>query len=59
MNSFRQWLISQWLDHIDEVIFWTGKVPQYTAQDYFAKYKWWLRREFRYQLDKTNYDTHN
>jgi len=59
MNRFRHWLVTQWLEHVDEVISWTGKAPSYTAEDYFAKYKWWLRREFRYQLNKTNYDTHN
>lgn len=31
---------------------WTGKLPTYTASDYFQKYKWWLRREYKHFLSK-------
>lgn len=50
--SFQRWLQLIWLEHIDEILSWTGHPPKYTAKDYFAKYKWWLRREYQFQQRK-------
>jgi len=36
-----------WNEHCDEVFAWTGKNPEYLSAEYFEKYKWWLRREYR------------
>ena len=47
--SFRQWIQQQWYTHCLEIEEWTGRVPEYNLKDYFAKYKFWLKREYRHQ----------
>ena len=48
--TFRQWLHEQWLQHTDELRDWGQPVPvDYTVKQYLAKYRWWLRREYRFQ----------
>lgn len=44
---FRQWCSQMWYEHCDEVYSWTGQNPTYLSQEYFNRYKWWLKREFR------------
>ena len=50
--KFRQWCIEKWYEHCDEVEEWTGQRPSYLSAEYFGKYKWWLRREFRSVVEK-------
>jgi hypothetical protein len=50
--NFRDWLREVWYEHVDEEITWTGKHPTYTYKDYFGKYKWWLRREYKHRFKK-------
>jgi hypothetical protein len=50
--TFRDWLREVWLEHIEEVITWTGSTPTYTSEGYFSKYKWWLRREYQHRFKK-------
>lgn len=45
--TFRQWCYSMWMEHCDEVEAWTGRSVKYLSGEYFGKYKWWLRREYR------------
>mgnify|MGYP003667450576 FL=1 len=45
--TFRRWCQETWFDHCDEVERWTGKVPNYTATEYFAKQKWFLKRQYQ------------
>lgn len=52
MMSFRWWVNEKWYNHCDEVEFYTGSRPHYSPADYFNRYKWWLRREYRYQQEK-------
>lgn len=48
MNKpFRIWLENLWRDNCDERMSW-GQ-PRFSLQEYFNQYKWWLRREYRYQ----------
>lgn len=47
--KFRIWCQQKWYEHVDEIILITGREPAYMAKDYFAKYKYWLKREYRYQ----------
>ena len=47
--TFRQWLQRQWYEHCAEFEGWTNRQPEYTLQEYFARYKHWLRREYRHQ----------
>ena len=49
--TFRSWLQEMWYNHIDEMVNYTGRAPVYTAKDYFHKYKYWLKREYRHQHD--------
>ena len=46
-KSFREWLQDLWRENCDENDGW-GQ-PRVTLQEYFTRYKWWLRREYRYQ----------
>ena len=46
---FRSWIFEIWQEHVEETLAWTGKVPEYTQRHYFARYKWWLKREYTYQ----------
>ncbi len=47
--NFKSWCQEMWYNHIDEMVSVTGKPPCYTAKDYFTKYKWWLKREYKFQ----------
>lgn len=51
-TSFRSWLESMWYDHQMEIEAYTGKIPEYPRQEYFRKYKWWLKREFKHRNNK-------
>lgn len=51
-SSFRHWLKEKWYEHLDEIVDLTGQRPRYDEREYFNKYKWWLRREYRYQQQK-------
>lgn len=46
--NFRQWCGEKWYQHKDELESY-GQVLPYTSQEYFTKYKFWLKREFKYQ----------
>ena len=48
--SFRQWLQYRWQEHVDELMAWEHCQPAYTPADYFRKYKWWLRREYKHYI---------
>lgn len=45
-SAFRIWVTQIWFEHKDEVLRIEGKPCCYGADQYFAKYKWWLKREF-------------
>ena len=47
--DFRYWCIQKWYEHCDEVEAWTGEPVKYLSKEYFLLYRWWLRREYRYQ----------
>jgi hypothetical protein len=46
--SFRQWLQQRWYDHCNEFEGWHRRSPDYNLKDYFDRYKYWLKREYRY-----------
>jgi hypothetical protein len=46
--NFRSWCREKWYEHVDELISY-GLEPQFTAQEYFDRYKFWLKREFKHQ----------
>ena len=47
-NSFRMWCQEKWFEHKDELEAYHQPLP-YTAQEYFQRYKYWLKREYRHQ----------
>lgn len=49
-NDFRNWLRNIWIDNCDEHHQF-NELP-YSMQEYFQKYKYWLKREYKYQKRK-------
>lgn len=47
LTSFRLWLQNIWQDNKEEHAIY-GE-PTLSISDYFNKYKYWLKREFRHQ----------
>ena len=54
-TEFRDWLRLIWIENCDEHDA-VGELP-YTMEEYFRRYKWWLRREFRYQRSRPRYQS--
>lgn len=50
MRQFRLWVQEIWLENCEEHL--TYKENPYTIKQYWEKYKWWLRREYRHQQRK-------
>lgn len=46
--TFRQWVYELWLQNCDEHLEYR-ELP-FTQQAYWNQYKYWLRREYRYQM---------
>lgn len=46
-SRFRLWVQNIWIDNSEEHQL-LGELP-YSMQEYFNTYKWWLRREYRFQ----------
>lgn len=49
-NSFRWWVHEMWIQNKDELL--ELRQPPYDQAEYFNKYKYWLKREFRFQKVK-------
>lgn len=49
--NFKFWCREKWFEHLTELESY-GQPLRYTQQEYFAKYKYWLKREFKYQRSK-------
>ena len=47
-NSFRMWCTEKWFEHKDELEAYNEKLEE-TSQQYFSRYKYWLKREYRHQ----------
>ena len=47
-GSFRHWCNEKWYEHKDELVSYAQPL-EHTAQQYFEKYKFWLKREYRHQ----------
>lgn len=44
--KFRAWCYEKWQEHCEEVYQWEGFYPTATSQEYFGKYRWWLKRQY-------------
>lgn len=51
-NLFRNFVNNLWYEHKDEIYFWEHKDPEYDLKEYFNRYRWWLRIEYRKQSMK-------
>ena len=49
--NFRFWLREKWYEHLEELDS-LGLTCDYDIKQYFNKYRWWLKREYRYQNEK-------
>ena len=54
MKPFKTWIHELWIDNCDEL--YALRAEKYTEQEYFQKYKWWLRREYQHQKQKEQID---
>lgn len=54
-TAFRLWLHQIWLDNCAEHDAF-GELP-YTKEEYWRRYKYWLRREYRYQQRQKPYQS--
>ena len=49
MMPFRNWVQEMYFENQDELLGWSEIIPtDYNLSIYFNRYKWWLRREYRY-----------
>ena len=46
-TTFRLWVTEIWRDNCDERLVYDEQL--YNIKEYWDKYKWWLRREYRYK----------
>ena len=46
-SDFRRWVQEIWYAHVDECQQYC-ETPK-TSNEYWDKYKWWLKREFRFR----------
>lgn len=51
-KSFRIWLYELWLHNCDEHRDY-NELP-FTQEEYFKRYKYWLKREYRFQMKEQN-----
>lgn len=56
VKPFKLWVQRIWIENTEEHLTY-GELP-YTIQEYWTRYKWWLRREYRHQC-KRNLDQAN
>ena len=46
--GFRLWLQEKWFEHQEEQLQY-GQKCSYDVKEYFNRYKYWLKREFKHQ----------
>lgn len=49
-SKFRLWVFRLWHENLEERFL--HKEQQLTIQEYWEKYKWWIKREYRHQTRK-------
>ena len=49
-TKFRLWVFRLWHENLEERFL--HKEEQITIQEYWEKYKWWIKREYRHQTRK-------
>jgi hypothetical protein len=51
-SKFRLWVQEIWYENSEEHL--TFKENPYTIKEYWERYKYWLKREFKHQQSKSN-----
>lgn len=46
-SPFRGWVHNLWVENCEEHNLYGG--DRFNEAEYFRRYRWWLRREYRYQ----------
>lgn len=46
-SEFRTWITEQWFEYKDEVLAWEHRAVTGTPQDYYHKYKWFLKAKYK------------
>jgi hypothetical protein len=49
-SNFRRWVGELWRKNCEEYL--TVSQTPYTMEEYWTRYKYWLKREFRYQRNR-------
>lgn len=52
MNNFRNWVHEKWFEYRDEVEAWERRRVIGSPEDYFNKWKWFLKA--KYKQEKQN-----
>ena len=50
-TPFRSWVHHVWIENCEERVLY-GNGPKLKPQEYFNQFKWWLRREYKFQKEK-------
>ena len=50
-SAFRIWVLNIWMENREERLLY-GEEPA-TIKQYWERYKYWLKREYKHQRDKT------
>ena len=50
-SDFRHWVQEIWYKHVDECE--QNRETPKTSSEYWSQYKWWLKREFRFQTKES------
>lgn len=51
LSRFRLWVHRLWVENCEErLVYHDG--DRLSSSEYFQKFKWWLRREYRHQIIK-------
>jgi len=50
-SPFRNWLQEMWMQHKEECYEWHATLSESNSEEYFRKYKWWLKREYKHWRD--------
>lgn len=51
-SHFRNWVHNLWLENCEEHD--NDHIPKYSQTEYFNRYKYWIKREYRHQLKVEN-----
>jgi hypothetical protein len=49
-SHFRYWVQEIWMQHKDECVDWNIKLNEADVSEYFKKYKYWLKREYKHRM---------